>query len=69
MNIYNQISETLTVNQIANIVMKGAKELGLKVKIKKIINPRIESEKHFYKPVYSNLKKIEQKEIKFQMNI
>ncbi len=58
MNIYNQISETLTVNQIANIVMKGAKELGLKVKIKKIINPRIESEKHFYKPVYSNLKKI-----------
>jgi len=58
MNIYNQISETFSINEIAKKIKLAASNLSLNVKVKNIKNPRNEKEKHFYSPVYSKLKKL-----------
>lgn len=58
MNIYNQISETFSINEIAKKIKLAASNLSLNVKVKNIKNPRNEKEKHFYNPVYSKLKKL-----------
>ncbi len=56
MNVYNQISETKSINQIAQHVfnyfkMKHNKEISIKY----FDNPRIEKNNHYYNPTYSKL--------------
>jgi UDP-sulfoquinovose synthase len=58
LQIFNQITETFTVNQIAEKVCRIGNKLGLKVEIKKIENPRKEKEEHYYNPTYTGLKKL-----------
>jgi UDP-sulfoquinovose synthase len=58
LNIYNQIMETFTVNDIASMVQEAGNELGHNVKIKQIKNPRIEEEEHYYNPSYQGLVKL-----------
>jgi UDP-sulfoquinovose synthase len=55
LNIYNQIMETFTVNQLAELTQQVGQELGYDVKIKSIKNPRIELEEHYYNPSYQGL--------------
>jgi len=55
MNIFNQIMETFTVNELAEKVREAAQDMGYKVKIKNIDNPRIEAEDHYYNPTYQGL--------------
>ena len=55
MNIYNQLTETFSVNEIADLVQRVGNELGLGVKIKSIENPRKELEEHYYNPTYTGL--------------
>lgn len=55
LKIFNQITETFTVNDIALKVQAAAKSLGISVKIKSIPNPRKEKENHYYNPEYSGL--------------
>jgi UDP-sulfoquinovose synthase len=55
LNIYNQIMETFTVSQLANITQQAGKELGYNVNIKNIKNPRVELEEHYYNPSYQGL--------------
>jgi UDP-sulfoquinovose synthase len=55
LNIYNQIMETFTVNQLARLTQKAGNELGYNVEIKNIENPRIELESHYYNPSYQGL--------------
>jgi len=55
LNIYNQIMEAFTVNQIAMLTLEAGQELGYDVKIKNIENPRIELEEHYYNPTYQGL--------------
>ena len=55
LNIYNQIMETFTVNQLAELTQHAGKELGYDVKINRIQNPRIEKEDHYYNPSYQGL--------------
>jgi UDP-sulfoquinovose synthase len=55
LNIYNQIMETFTVNQLAQLTQKVGVELGYDVKIKNIENPRVEQEEHYYNPTYQGL--------------
>ena len=55
MNIHNQITETFTVNELALLSKEAGERIGYKVKLKKISNPRIEKESHYYNPKYHNL--------------
>ena len=55
LNIYNQIMETFTVNQLAELTLKAGQELGYDVQIHNIENPRVELESHYYNPSYQGL--------------
>ena len=55
MRILNQLTETFTVNELANRIKQVGDQMGLNVKIKSIPNPRKEIEEHYYNPVHSGL--------------
>lgn len=55
LNIFNQIMETFTVNQLAELTQEAGQELGYNVKIKSIENPRVELEEHYYNQSYQGL--------------
>ncbi|MCP3673294.1 MAG: NAD-dependent epimerase/dehydratase family protein, partial [Gammaproteobacteria bacterium] len=56
LNIFNQIMETFSVNELAEKVQKIGNKLGYNVVIKQIDNPRKEAEEHYYNPKYQGLK-------------
>ncbi len=58
LRIFNQITETFTVNELAGKVAKVGNERGHKVAIKSVENPRVEQEEHYYNPVFSGLKEL-----------
>lgn len=58
LRIYNQITETFSVNELAKRVRKAGQQFGLKVKINKLPNPRIEKEQHYYNPRYTGLQEL-----------
>jgi UDP-sulfoquinovose synthase len=52
--IYNQITQTFSVNQLAGMVQRMAKDYYRKeVTIENIENPRVEKEEHYYNPTYT----------------
>ncbi|MBU4447032.1 MAG: NAD-dependent epimerase/dehydratase family protein [Proteobacteria bacterium] len=53
--VFNQFVETLTVNDLALRVQKAGQELGFKVEIQEIPNPRLEAEEHYYNPTHTGL--------------
>ena len=53
--VFNQFVETFSVNDLAARVQAAGKTMGLDVKIKKIPNPRLEAEEHYYNPVHTGL--------------
>ena len=55
LRIFNQIMETFSVNELADLTKKVGDELGYDVEIKQIENPRIEAEEHYYNPTYQGL--------------
>ncbi|MDB4442461.1 NAD-dependent epimerase/dehydratase family protein [bacterium] len=58
LRVFNQIMETFSANQLAEITQRVGAELGYVVKIDHIENPRKELEEHYYNPVYQGLKDI-----------
>ncbi len=55
LRVFNQIMETFSVNQLAELTAEAGKQLGYKVEIKCIDNPRKEAEEHYYNPTYQGL--------------
>jgi len=55
LRIFNQFTETFSVNQLAEKVKEAGQELDIEVKIKNIDNPRKELEEHYYNPVHTGL--------------
>jgi UDP-sulfoquinovose synthase len=55
LRIFNQIMETFSVNELANLTQKIGNEFGYDVKIDHIDNPRKEAEDHYYNPAYQSL--------------
>ncbi len=55
LRIFNQFSETFSVNELAERVQQAAKTLDINVIIKNVTNPRIEKEKHYYNPKHTKL--------------
>ena len=55
LRIFNQIMETFSANQLAEITKRVGDGLGYEVKIDHIDNPRKEAEEHYYNPTYQGL--------------
>ena len=55
LRIFNQFTETFSVNVLAEKVQRVGNEMGLKVEIKSVDNPRIEAEEHYYNPAHTGL--------------
>lgn len=55
LRIFNQFTETFTVNELAERVRSAGAQLGLDVKIQSIENPRKEKEEHYYAPKHTGL--------------
>jgi len=58
LRIFNQITETFSVNQLVELLRQAGAKRGYDVEVKQIQNPRIEQENHYYNPKYQGLKKI-----------
>lgn len=58
LRIFNQIMETFSVNELAQLTKTVGDKLGYGVEIKNIENPRKEKEVHYYNPVYQGLQEI-----------
>lgn len=58
LRIFNQIMETFTANELAELTQKVGTNLGYDVKIDHIENPRKEAEEHYYNPAYQGLQDI-----------
>ena len=58
LRIYNQIMETFSVNELAEMTQRVGQELGYDVLIKNIENPRREAEEHYYNPTYQGLREL-----------
>ena len=55
LRVFNQFTETLTVNEIAEKVVASADRLGIKARIEAKENPRKEMEEHYYNPTHTGL--------------
>lgn len=58
LRIFNQIMETFTVMELAEMVSKVGLQRGYDVKIDRLENPRREAEEHYYNPSYQGLRDI-----------
>ena len=55
LRVFNQFTETFTVNELASLVKNAAKETGINATIDNIENPRKELEEHYFNPKNSGL--------------
>ena len=55
LNIYNQITQTFSVIELAEKIKKFGSKNGYDVEIQQIENPRKEAEDHYYNPKYQKL--------------
>ena len=55
LRIFNQFTETFSVNQLAEKVQRVARSLGIKAEISTVENPRKEAEEHYYNPAHTGL--------------
>jgi UDP-sulfoquinovose synthase len=53
--VFNQFTETFSIQEIADNVKEAASRLGTEVSIEHIENPRVELEEHFYEPDHQKL--------------
>jgi len=55
LRVFNQVTETFSVNQLAEKVKTAGNNLGYRVEIQSLENPRVEKEEHYYNPKYTGL--------------
>lgn len=55
LRIFNQFTETFSVNDLALRTQKAGQELGLEINISNLENPRKELEEHYYNPAHTGL--------------
>ena len=53
--VFNQFTEQFSVQQLAEHVQKAGAEVGLKVTVDPIENPRVEMEEHYYHAAHTKL--------------
>jgi UDP-sulfoquinovose synthase len=55
LRIFNQFTETFSVNDLAERVQAASDSIGLAVDIQNLPNPRVEAEEHYYNPAHHGL--------------
>jgi UDP-sulfoquinovose synthase len=55
LRIFNQIMETFSANELAEMTQRVGRKLGYNVLIDHLENPRKEAEEHYYNPTYQGL--------------
>ena len=55
LRIFNQLTETFSVNELAERVSRVGRQMGLNVQIQSVENPRLEKEDHYYNPTHRGL--------------
>jgi UDP-sulfoquinovose synthase len=55
LRVFNQVTEIFSVNQLAEKVKTAGNNLGYRVEIQNVENPRVEKEEHYYNPKYTGL--------------
>jgi UDP-sulfoquinovose synthase len=53
--VFNQFTETFSVNQLADLVVGQGQKMGVKSEVNHTENPRVELEEHHYSPVHAKL--------------
>ncbi len=53
--VFNQITESFSVNDLADKVQRVGSSIGLNVQVNTVSNPRVELEQHYYNPVHTHL--------------
>lgn len=53
--VFNQFTETFNISELAELVVRQAKNLGISASIAPLQNPRIELEDHYYNPAHTKL--------------
>ncbi|KAJ4969804.1 hypothetical protein NE237_002903 [Protea cynaroides] len=53
--VFNQFTEEFSVNQLAALVTKAGKKLGLDIQTTSVSNPRVEAEEHYYNAEHTQL--------------
>ena len=53
--VFNQFDAAYTVNELAEIVREIAEEFGLHPEIEHPLDPRVEAEEHYYRPIHDRL--------------
>ncbi|HCI79802.1 MAG TPA: NAD-dependent dehydratase, partial [Ktedonobacter sp.] len=53
--VFNQITEQFSLLDLADMVIKHGKTLGLDVEMKHLPNPRVEKEEHYYNAMHTRL--------------
>ncbi|MGA9566574.1 MAG: NAD-dependent epimerase/dehydratase family protein [Candidatus Korobacteraceae bacterium] len=56
--VFNQFTEQFNILELAQMVQETGKELGLKVQIEHLPDPRVEAESHYYNAKHSSLLKL-----------
>lgn len=55
LRVFNQFTEQFSVNELAALVTKAGKKLGIDVQTKSFPNPRVEAEEHYYNAKHTSL--------------
>lgn len=55
LRIFNQFTETFSVNDLAERIQRVGNSLGLDVQVQSLPNPRNEQEEHYYNPAHTGL--------------
>ena len=58
LRIFNQITETFSVLELAELIQRVGNARGYSIEIKNIENPRKEAEEHYYNPTYQGLRNL-----------
>jgi UDP-sulfoquinovose synthase len=53
--VFNQFTEQFTVLELAGLVARAGREVGLQVAVEHIDNPRVEKEEHYYRATNTHL--------------
>ena len=46
--MFNQFTEQFSINEMAEVVRRAGAQLGLRVRVEPIENPRVEADRHYY---------------------
>jgi UDP-sulfoquinovose synthase len=53
--VFNQFDAAYTINDLAELTHRVARDLGLNPRIEHPPDPRVEAEQHYYNPIHENL--------------